>query len=150
MTGFSASSGKVSTASTRVLTSSSTRRGSSPARTSIMTLPIPSEALEVISSIPSMALISSSMGMQMPSSTSWGAAPGYITRIWTMSMENSGKSSTLMLIAAKSPPTISTHISRLAATGFFANQATTGFTGSPPRPPAAARSCRPRPPPWGR
>jgi len=75
MMGFSVSSGKVSMASTRALTSSRTWLSSAPLSSSTKTAQAPSSAEERILSIPSMPSISSSMRMQTPSSTSSGAAP---------------------------------------------------------------------------
>ncbi len=76
MIGFSASSGKVSMASTRDLTSLSSFWTSAPRIASTSTRPTFSLAVERISSMPSRSWIASSMRMTTPSSTSSGAAPG--------------------------------------------------------------------------
>ena len=77
---------------------------------------LPSAAVESISSMPSMPWISSSMRTQTPSSTSSGAAPRKGTRIDTTSTLMSGKLFWLIWPTETRPPTMSTTISRFAAT----------------------------------
>ena len=126
--GFSVSTGNVSMASTRPLMSSMTLRASAPSSSSTMTMPIPSEAVEVISPIPSRPWIASSMRMETATSTSSGAAPRYGTSMLIMSSENSGNTSELTVVIEIAPLIMMKNISRLAATGFFANHAIIRFT----------------------
>ena len=76
ITGSSASSGKVEMASTRVLTSLSSRCTSAPSCASMVTVPAFSAEVEWTSSIPSRPCTASSTRITTPSSTSSGAAPG--------------------------------------------------------------------------
>jgi hypothetical protein len=79
MTGFSVSSGNVSSASTRFLTSSRARLSSASSKSSTRTMQEPSFAVDWMRSTPSMPSSSSSIRMQTPCSTSSGAAPRYST-----------------------------------------------------------------------
>ena len=75
MIGFSVSIGKVVMASMLLLTSSTTRRASAPRSSSIITVPIPSDAVDRIRRMPSMPWIASSMRTLTACSTSSRAAP---------------------------------------------------------------------------
>ena len=122
MIGFSVSIGKVVMASMLLLTSSTTRRASAPRSSSIITEPIPSEAVDWICLMPSMPWIDSSMRTFTASSTSSGAAPRYGTSTWIRSSSISGKTSSLTFVVARMPLTMMNTIIRLAATLFRANQ----------------------------
>ena len=119
--GFSVSSGKVAIASTLLFTSSTTRRASAPRSSSIVTVPIPSFAVERICLMPSMPSIASSMRTFTADSTSSGAAPRYRTSTLIRSSSISGNTSSLALVAARSPLATMNTISRLAATPLRAN-----------------------------
>ena len=80
--GFSICSGNVVIASTCICTSSSISDKDSPDLSSKETTPKPSLAVDLISFIPSISSIASSIFKITPSSTSSGAAPKCATLIW--------------------------------------------------------------------
>ncbi len=122
MIGFSVWSGNVVMASTLLLTSSTTRRASAPRSSSIITEPIPSDAVDWMRLMPSMPWIASSIRTFTPSSTSSGAAPRYGTSTWMRSSSISGNASSRVLVAPRRPLTTMNAIVRLAATLLRANQ----------------------------
>ena len=130
--GFSVSIGKVVMASTLFFTSSATRRPSAPRSSSIVTVPIPSFAVERICLMPSMPSIASSMRTVTADSTSSGAAPRYGTSTLIRSSSISGNTSSLALVAASSPLATMNTIIRLAATPLRANHSIMPCTLAPP------------------
>ena len=122
MTGFSVSIGKLVMASMLLLTSSTTRRASASRSSSIITVPIPSEAVDWICLMPSMPWIASSMRTFTASSTSSGAAPRYGTSTLIRSSSISGNDSSRTFDVASTPLTRMNAIIRLAATLLRANQ----------------------------
>ena len=140
--GFSVSAGNVSIASTLPLTSSTTLRASAPNSSSMITEPIPSEAVEMICLMPSIPWIASSTRTLTASSTSAGAAPRYGIEIVILSSENSGNTSCLTVSIAITPLTMISTISRLAATELRANQSIMRVIFLPPRRPAFGRVAR--------
>ena len=120
--GFSASSGKVSMASTAALISSRASDMSVPGSSSAMTVPRPSAAVDVIFLMPSMLSIDSSTLIQTPSSTSAGAAPRYSTFTEIMSVLTVGNTSRLAELSPVKPATTIPMTRRLAATLLRANQ----------------------------
>ena len=128
MIGFSACSGNVVMVSILLLTSSMTRRASAPSSNSIVTVPIPSDAVDWIRLIPSMPWIASSMRTLTASSTSSGAAPRYGTSTWIRSSAISGKCSSRTVVVARTPLATMNAIIRLAATLLRANHSIMPFT----------------------
>ena len=150
MIGFSVSIGKVVMASTLFFTSSATRRASAPRSSSIVTEPAPSYAVDRICLMPSMPSIASSIRTVTADSTSSGAAPRYGTSTLIRSSSISGNTSSLALVAARSPLATMNTIIRLAATPLRANHSIMPCTfASPlrrrPRAQAAGKSAGPEP-----
>ena len=124
--------------------SSSTCRTSAPSSISTITLPMPSEAVEMICLMPSTPWMASSIRTQTASSTSSGAAPRYGTSTRMRSSVISGKTSDVTCAVDRKPPATRNAIRRLAATGLRANHAIVPFiarsfhqTGLRPEPPAS-------------
>ena len=124
ISGRSASTGKVVIRSTSAFTSSSTALASAPSSSCNTTVPKPSAAVEVISSIPSTDCTCSSILSRIDSSTSSGVAPGYGTETRIMSRLNSGKTSCTRAPSDTNPAMITKIMSRFAATLCFAMYAT--------------------------
>ena len=111
-------------ASTRVLTSSSTIRGSLSSSTSMLTRALPSTETLVSFLMPSRPSTASSILTARPSSASSGVAPRRGTETLIVSGSDEGNISIAVSYeSAKAPPINTDIISKFAATSFRANHA---------------------------